>query len=200
MLFKEKFSIIHHYQCQGKQHFFFALGKSLDGRSCFVWNVKGRCKFREHWRTLLVAVKAHSCFTGLWISRKGWVSQTVLKCCITSVFNEAEYSSFLHSLFQTNFVLDQVVCWDCRGTGQEHSCSFGAAKLSFLCFIWNTNYPLQNLTLTPLSLGGSWVFFCFFLFSWDYKCLDLRKLPSAIFQIRFKKQFWSWGVILDSSV
>lgn len=167
--------------------------------------MKGRSKFREHWRTLLVAVKAHSYFTGLWISRKEWVSQTVLKCCITSLFNEAEYFSFLHSLFQTNFVLDQVVCWDCRGTGQEHSCSFGAAKLSFLCFIWSTNYPLQNLTLTPLSLGGSWVFFfVFFLFSEITNALTLGSCPVPYFRSGLRNNFEAevsyWIHLFNSSL
>lgn len=80
--------------------------------------------------------------------------RTVFKCCITCLF-EAAYFSFLPSLFQMNYVLDEAVCVDCRATGQARSCTSDAVKLlSFpSSVLWNTNYPLKNLTPPPPSPG-----------------------------------------------
>lgn len=67
--------------------------------------------------------------------------RTVFKCCITHLFSEAACFSFLHSLFQMNYVLDEAVCVDCRGTSQAHSCSSDAVKL--LSFRSSVLYEIQ---------------------------------------------------------
>lgn len=84
-----------------------------------------------------------------------------------------------------NYVLDEAVCVDCRGAGQAHSYTSDAAKLSFLCFIWNKNYPFKNLNLPlpPISWGKTAVV----LFEiTDILTLDNYLESSAILHIRFK--------------
>lgn len=130
-LLKRKILPKHHYHCQGKWHWFFFL----------LWI--------EAWIFILAlhevageedlnsdsigeyAVCSHSwCKCPRLLCRSlNFQERTVFKCCITYLFNEAAYFSFLHSLFQMNYVLDEAVCVDCRGTGQARSCTSDAVKL-----------------------------------------------------------------------